>query len=121
MSHHHFHCEHLFTGGAWLSNARITVDADGVIRAVDADAERRGSDVGLGVVVPGVPNLHSHAHQRAMAGLAERSGPGLDSFWTWRTLMYRHLHAMTPDDLEAIAAQLYLEMLEAGFTAVGEF
>ncbi|MEO1366173.1 MAG: formimidoylglutamate deiminase, partial [Acidobacteriota bacterium] len=118
---HHYHCEHLFTGDAWLGAARIAVDDAGLIQAIEDGVERRGGDIRLGAVVPGVPNLHSHAHQRAMAGLAERSGPGLDSFWTWRTLMYRHLHAMTPEDLEAIAAQLYLEMLEAGFTAVGEF
>ncbi|MEM1181511.1 MAG: formimidoylglutamate deiminase [Acidobacteriota bacterium] len=116
-----YYCEELFTGRAWLHSARFALDADGLIHAVEADVTPGSEDVRLGVVVPGIPNLHSHAHQRAMAGLAERSGRGLDSFWTWRSLMYRHLQAMTPDDLEAIAAQLYLEMAEAGFTAVGEF
>ncbi len=74
-----------------------------------------------GVVVPGLPNLHSHAFQRAMAGLAERRGNEADSFWTWREAMYRFVERLSPDDLEAIAAFAYMEMLEAGFTAVAEF
>jgi formiminoglutamate deiminase len=68
-----------------------------------------------------MPNLHSHAFQRAMAGLAERRGPSNDSFWTWREIMYRFVDRMTPDDVRAIAALAYVEMLEGGFTRVGEF
>lgn len=71
--------------------------------------------------VPGLPNLHSHAFQRAMAGLTERRGAEADSFWTWREQMYRFVERLTPDDLEAIAALAYLEMLEAGFSWVAEF
>jgi formimidoylglutamate deiminase len=71
--------------------------------------------------VPGLPNLHSHAFQRAMAGLTERRGSEADSFWTWREQMYRFVERLTPDDLEAIAAFAYMEMLEAGFTWVAEF
>lgn len=71
--------------------------------------------------VPGLTNLHSHAFQRAMAGLTERRGGESDSFWTWREQMYRFVERLTPDDLEAIAALAYLEMLEAGFTWVAEF
>lgn len=74
-----------------------------------------------GVVVPGLANLHSHAFQRAMAGLTERRGPGEDTFWTWREAMYRFVARLGPDDLEAIAAFAYTEMLEAGFTWVAEF
>jgi formiminoglutamate deiminase len=74
-----------------------------------------------GVTVPGLPNIHSHAFQRAMAGLTEKRGTEADSFWTWRTQMYRFVERLTPDDLEAIAAQAYMEMLEAGFTSVAEF
>jgi formimidoylglutamate deiminase len=73
------------------------------------------------VAVPGLPNLHSHAFQRAMAGLTERRGSGSDSFWTWRAEMYRFVERLGPDELEAIAAFAYMEMLEAGFTTVGEF
>jgi formimidoylglutamate deiminase len=71
--------------------------------------------------VPGLPNLHSHAFQRAMAGLTERRGSEADSFWTWREQMYRFVERLTPDDLEAIAAFAYMEMLEAGFTWLAEF
>ncbi len=71
--------------------------------------------------LPGVPNIHSHAFQRAMAGLAERQGDPRDSFWTWRELMYRFAGRITPESLHDIAAQLYVEMLEAGYTSVCEF
>ena len=71
--------------------------------------------------MPGLPNLHSHAFQRAMAGLTERRGSDTDSFWTWREAMYRFVERLSPDDLEAIAAFAYMEMLEAGFTTVAEF
>ncbi|MFS8064523.1 MAG: formimidoylglutamate deiminase [Luteimonas sp.] len=71
--------------------------------------------------LPGLPNIHSHAFQRAMAGLAERQGDARDSFWTWRELMYRFAGRITPESLHAIAAQLYAEMLEAGYTCVCEF
>jgi len=71
--------------------------------------------------LPGMPNLHSHAFQRAMAGLAERRGPGDDSFWTWRETMYAFASRVGPDELRAIAAQLYVEMVKAGYTHVCEF
>lgn len=82
---------------------------------VEKDDERHHT------VVPAMPNLHSHAFQRAMAGLAETRGPGSDSFWSWRELMYRLALNFTPQQAEAVAAQLYMEMLEAGFGRVGEF
>ena len=71
--------------------------------------------------VPGIANLHSHAFQRAMAGLAERQTNPEDSFWTWRETMYRFAARFDPDTLHAVAAQLYVEMLEAGYTSVCEF
>jgi formimidoylglutamate deiminase len=73
------------------------------------------------LTLPGIPNLHSHAFQRAMAGLTERQSNPTDSFWTWRELMYRFAARMTPDSMRAIAAQAYVEMLEAGYTTVCEF
>ena len=90
-------------------------------RAVTAGATRDGAAHVPGLAIPGLPNLHCHAFQRGMAGLAERRGPAHDSFWTWREVMYRFLGRLTPDDVEAIAAFAYMQMLEAGFTAVGEF
>ena len=72
-------------------------------------------------IVPGIANLHSHAFQRAMAGMAERQTNPSDSFWTWRETMYRFAARFDPDSLQAVAAQLYVEMLEAGYTTVCEF
>jgi len=106
--------------GGWAREVRIDV-ADGAIVAVAPEAPRGGAERIAGIAFAGLPNLHCHAFQRAMAGLAERSGPARDSFWTWREVMYAFLAELTPDDVEAIAAFAYMEMLETGFTAVGEF
>jgi formimidoylglutamate deiminase len=104
----------------WARKVRVTI-ADGRIAEVAAEAEPDGAEHLTGIALPGLPNLHCHAFQRGMAGLAERRGPTDDSFWTWREVMYRFLARLTPDDVEAIAAFAYAEMLEAGFTCVGEF
>ena len=105
----------------WQRDVLITIEGRS-ISAVESEAVAPASAERLaGVAVPGVANVHSHAFQRAMAGLVERRGPEDDSFWTWREVMYRFLAEMTPDDVEAIATWLYVEMLEAGFTSVGEF
>ena len=104
----------------WQRNVRLTLEG-GRIGAVETEAAAQPGDERHAVVLPGMPNLHSHAFQRGMAGLAEVRGPAADSFWTWREVMYRFALAMTPEQVEAIAAQLYVEMLEAGFSRVGEF
>ena len=104
----------------WASNVRIAVSG-GRIAAVAAGVAPLPGDERHAVLLPAMPDLHSHAFQRAMAGLAETRGPGADSFWSWREVMYRFALKMTPDDVEAVAAQLYVEMLEAGFGRVGEF
>jgi len=104
----------------WGANARIDI-ADGRFSTVAEESER-GAATALGrFVLPGMPNLHSHAFQRAMAGLAERQTHAEDSFWTWRVTMYAFAGRIGPDDLRAIAAQLYVEMLKAGYTQVCEF
>ncbi|MGQ0741118.1 MAG: formimidoylglutamate deiminase [Alphaproteobacteria bacterium] len=105
---------------AWASNVRFDVGADGVIEAVTAGADQNGAEVLEGPVIPGIPNLHSHAFQRAMAGLAERRH-GDDDFWSWREAMYRFLSVLSPSDVEIIATQLYVEMVKAGYTRVCEF
>jgi formimidoylglutamate deiminase len=112
--------DHALLPGGWARDVRIVV-ADGMIASVAEGAVRDGAEPIAGIAVPGIPNLHCHAFQRAMAALAERRGPQADSFWTWREVMYRFLARLTPDDVEAIAAFAYMEMLEAGFTTVGEF
>ena len=107
----------------WAQQVRIAVDAAGDIVAIEPGATPGPRARRLtGPVIPGVPNLHSHAFQRAMAGGAERrSAQGQDSFWTWRETMYRFVGRFTPEDAQAVAAQLYVELLEHGFTSVCEF
>lgn len=104
----------------WARDVRIAV-ADGRIASIEAGIARAAGDEAHAVAVPGMPNLHSHAFQRGMAGLAEVRGPSGDSFWTWREVMYRFVERLDPDAFEAIAQMAYVEMLEAGFTRVGEF
>ncbi|MDY0064889.1 MAG: formimidoylglutamate deiminase [Steroidobacteraceae bacterium] len=105
----------------WRRNVVISVDPSGDI--VDVAADDVGSTARMvnGAAIPGMPNAHSHAFQRAMAGLAERRGSSQDSFWSWRETMYRIAACMTPELLNAVAAQLYADMLKAGYTSVCEF
>lgn len=105
--------------GGWASNVRITV-VDGLVADVEIGVDGIGGRRRR-AAIPGLVNLHSHAFQRSLAGLVETRGTGVDSFWTWREAMYRFLDAMTADDIEAITAFAFMEMLETGFTRVGEF
>jgi formimidoylglutamate deiminase len=105
----------------WRRDVLIEWDARGELVEV---AVRAAPPIGVPraeYVVPGMVNLHSHAFQRALGGLTERAGDGPDSFWTWRELMYRFANQVTPEQLEAIAAQLYAECLRHGYTSVCEF
>ncbi|WP_449255003.1 formimidoylglutamate deiminase [Bosea sp. (in: a-proteobacteria)] len=102
-------------------NVKLTVD-DGFVTAVEPDATPAGEGRRFaGIALPGMPNLHSHAFQRGMAGLSEGRGAPEDSFWTWREVMYRFLDRLDPEDVQAIASQAFVEMLEGGFTALAEF
>ena len=112
--------EQALTAEGWQRDVRVELGADGRITAVESGSSVQGRRVG--VLLPAPANLHSHAFQRAMAGLTERRGPDpRDSFWTWRRLMYRFLDRLDPDGLEPIAAFAQMQMLEAGFAAVAEF
>jgi formimidoylglutamate deiminase len=104
----------------WSGNARLRID-NGVFAEADEGANAAGAGRIGRFVLPGMPNLHSHAFQRAMAGLAEKQTNPQDSFWTWRETMYAFADRVGPDELRAIAAQLYVEMLKAGYTQVCEF
>lgn len=117
-------CGQALLAGGWARDVRVRVGSDGRIAAVETGARAAPGDEHLGgrILLPAPSNLHSHAFQRAMAGMTEARGPGeRDSFWTWRTLMYRFLDALDPDDIEAIAALVQVEMAEAGYAAVAEF
>jgi formimidoylglutamate deiminase len=105
----------------WAEHVRLEIDDAGTIIAVEPGAAAGDAERLAGPVLPGMPNLHSHAFQRAMAGLTERASPTGDDFWSWREAMYRFLAVLEPDDVRAIAAQLYLNMLKAGYTGVAEF
>ena len=111
-----YRADHLWRTDGWQAQATFGVDARGRVTTTDAAGESLGA-----WVLPGMPNLHSHAFQRAMAGLAERKGPAEDSFWSWRETMYTFAAAIGPEAVQAIAAQLYVEMLKAGYTQVCEF
>lgn len=104
----------------WAAGVRLTV-ADGNIERIEADTAPGEADERHAIGVPGLPNVHSHAFQRGLAGLTERRGRTDDSFWTWRELMYQFVERLDPEGIEAIAALAYGEMLEGGFTHVGEF
>jgi len=130
-----------WTGARWERDAALACGADGRLETATVDGARSPS---ARWVLPGIANLHSHAFQRAMAGLAERRGSALkagalvheresqtaaipgrtsqqDNFWSWRETMYAFAGRITPEDLHAIASQLYVEMLRAGYTQVCEF
>lgn len=109
----------LLTDG-WANNVRVEFDAAGDIISVKPNQIEEGHKVGI--LLPAPVNAHSHAFQRAMAGLTERRGPDpSDSFWTWRQLMFRFLDRLTPEHIEGIAAYVQMEMLEAGYATNVEF
>jgi formimidoylglutamate deiminase len=123
-----YHLDTVLLETGWRRDVIVTVTDDGVIGAVERDAAAAtGAQAAAtaeriaGIVIPGMPNAHSHAFQRAMAGTAEyRVGSG-DSFWTWRDAMYRLANELEPAALQGVATQLFIEMLKSGYTSVAEF
>jgi formimidoylglutamate deiminase len=110
----------MLSASGWLHDVKVSIDGEGyVVGIAPCDGQCVHS---VGVLLPAPGNVHSHSFQRAMAGLAERRGPtAIDDFWTWRQVMYRFLELLSPDDIEVIAAQVQMEMLEAGYAAQAEF
>lgn len=106
--------------GRWVRDMRVNLVA-GRIAALQEEVPAQQGDTRVDTLLPALANLHSHTFQRAMAGMTEHRMAGRESFWTWRELMYRFLEHLTPSHVEAIAAQVFVEMQEAGFAAVGEF
>ena len=118
--------ENALLPGGWAKNVHLEWSGNGQLTAVQPDsAPHSATPKATGPLIPGMPNLHSHAFQRAFSGLTEYRGQNpagaQDSFWSWRDLMYRFANRITPAQLEAIATWLYIEMLQAGYTSVCEF
>jgi formimidoylglutamate deiminase len=109
---------HALLAQGWVENVAVHILGGRIARIETAVADAALAD---GIALAGMANLHSHSFQRAMAGLTETRGQTQDSFWTWRELMYRFALRMTPNDVEAVAMQAFVEMLESGFTSVAEF
>jgi len=118
MSTLHFASALLPSG--WADDVQVVI-IDGMITKVAVGRAPAAGDERHQLAIPGIASLHSHAFQRGMAGLAETRGNTADTFWTWRETMYRFALGMTPEDMECVATLLYVEMLEQGFTRVGEF
>ncbi|HET6221962.1 MAG TPA: formimidoylglutamate deiminase [Dongiaceae bacterium] len=129
MTTHSVFAESALLPEGWAADVLFEIAADGhLVNVLPNAAGHPGAAYAhraAGPVLPGMPNLHSHAFQRAMAGLTEQAGQGGaagdDSFWTWRQVMYGFVGRLTPDQVQVIASQLYVEMLKSGYTAVGEF
>ena len=110
----------VLTPSGWLANVAVQIDINGRIAVIGPEGFDAAAAVGT--LLPGMANLHTHSFQRAMAGLAEGRGPtGSDDFWSWRQVMYRFLEILTPEDIEAIAAQVQMDMTLAGYAASAEF
>ncbi|HKS14782.1 MAG TPA: formimidoylglutamate deiminase [Pseudomonas sp.] len=116
-----FFTERALLPTGWAANVRLEIAADGTLATITAQGSPHGAERLGGPLLPGMPNVHSHAFQRVMAGLTEAAGDPDDSFWTWRELMYRLVGRITPGQLQVIARQVYIEMLKAGYTSVAEF
>lgn len=114
------HACHALLASGWAENVRVTAQ-NGIIVGIEKGVPPAASDTRVDTLLPALGNLHSHTFQRAMAGMTEFRKAGRDSFWTWRDLMYRFVDRLTPAQVEAIAALVFVEMQEAGYAAVGEF
>jgi len=118
----HYFAHNILLKSGWHSDVRLKVAPDGCLASIQPNVNRQADDITLnGTVIPAMTNCHSHAFQRAFAGLTERHSGAHDSFWSWRDMMYRFVAQLTPEDCQIIALQLYIEMLKAGYSRVGEF
>ena len=120
MQHSDFYADAVCLPHGWQTDVGFGISS-GCVSTLTSDSTNADGGNSGRFVLPGMPNLHSHAFQRAMAGLAERQAGGEENFWSWRETMYAFAGSINPDDLRAIATQLYVEMLKAGYTHVCEF
>ena len=122
MTHSSIFCRRVLSGTRWLNDVRLVIDRQGLVTAIESGQPQPSDVVLQGPVIPGMPNCHSHSFQRQMAGLAGFPGPDRsDSFWTWRETMYELANRLDADEFEAIAFELYREMVESGYTSCAEF
>lgn len=121
MNRQRIAAKEVLTPEGWRRDAIVEIGPDGRIAGLYNKEKEHVADLAVGALIPAPGNVHSHAFQRAMAGLTEYRANPSDDFWTWRALMYHFVGRLTPDDIEIIAAQVQMEMLEAGFAASGEF
>lgn len=105
----------------WAKNVMIRIDGSGTILSVKSNSKAKNIKLSQNILLPGMTNLHSHCHQKAIAGLSEYSGSLSNNFWEWREIMYHYAAQLQPTHLTAIAEYVYLEMLKAGYTSVAEF
>lgn len=121
MAQQRIFAREVLTPAGWRRDQTVEIDAAGRVASITDGA--KDADISVGALLPAPGNAHSHSFQRAMAGLTEYRGAKnpRDDFWTWRALMYHFVERLTPDDIEAIAAHVQMEMLEAGFASIGEF
>ena len=116
-----FYCPRALLSNGWIERCLLTVNEDGVISAIETGTAS-AADVELpGPVIPGMINVHSHIHQRLIAGLTGYRAVGQDSFWTWREQMYRAVGMLSLEELQTLAAHAFMELLEGGYTVTGEF
>lgn len=112
--------ENLWLEGRWLHNATVRIDANGNVAGVSTD-KQGSAPVVPGLTVPGLVDAHCHAFQRALGAWTQRAAGARDDFWSWRETMYALAGRLERDDLEAISARCYLELLRGGYTSVAEF
>jgi len=115
------YCKTLLQGEHWRADVVLNVSQDGVIAAIERGTSQSADIVLQGIVVPGMPNAHSHSFQRLIAGLTGPQGNRRDSFWSWREAMYRVANRVSPAQFGAVAQWVFVEMLKAGFTSCAEF
>src|ERR1039457_7216433 len=115
-----YHLDAALLAQGWNRHVNVSVADNGLITEIATGVPASGAQRIGGRVIPGMPNAHSHAFQRAMAGVAEYRVSAGDSFWTWRDAMYRLANRMEPQELRIVATQLFVEMLRAGYTSVAE-
>lgn len=115
------YCKKLLQGDLWRDNVVLSLTSDGMITGIEAGTAQAADECIYGIAVPGMPNVHSHAFQRVLAGRTGSQGGGRDSFWSWREAMYRCANQISPEQLARIAEWVFVKMLKAGFTSCAEF